>query len=79
MTTQEALWCLVALLPVCVYAAYVRGSTTRKMRARRELLRALAPYIKRRRRDMPGEALKRAAYCAWVDKKITRAQMELFR
>lgn len=54
---------------------------TPDMLRRREILQSgvLNPYLKKRGKDAPGQALRRAAYHAWVNKKITAADRNLFR
>lgn len=56
----------------------IRARQTADDRMRRQVMWKIAPYVKHRRRDQPGDALRRAAYHAWVGKKITLKERDLF-
>ncbi len=58
---------------------YLRSCMTRQQRERRELLRVIMPYVSKRRRDRPGQTLKRAALGAYCAGKITKKQQDLFK
>lgn len=80
------LWLLLAALVLALWTgvsliyrfAFRRGSTTRQDLERRRLLRVIAPYVSRRNRDRPGEALRRGAYYARLAGKLTRREHKLF-
>lgn len=79
-------WLLLAALVVLLWTGlsllyrwgFKRGSTTREDLERRRLLRVIAPYVKGRRRDRPGDSLRRGAYYARHAGKITEKEMRLF-
>jgi hypothetical protein len=72
---------IVALIPLSVWLTYkrtVRVHLTREQKQRRELLNKIGPYVSHRNRDVPGQALRRGAYLAWVNKKITTRERDQF-
>jgi len=75
--------CVVGLV-VCGLIAHhwllrwrLRAPVRERSRRRWKLLAKIAPYIRRRNRDRPGQSVKRAAYLAWTAGKITREERDL--
>ncbi len=60
------------------YKRTVRVHLTKDQKRRAEVAYKAAPFMRPRRRDAPGQALRRAVYLAWVAKRITADERNLF-